>query len=101
MSPSAQPRSASAAATVRRTYGQRSRMMLARENSPVRLLPITTPVADRGRPSPSGNPASASACAATSSASQCVVSVERKVLPATLYLIRSNSQSRRTAAFWA
>ena len=64
VSSSGQPLAASAAATVRRTYGQRSRMMLARANSPVRLLPRTTPVPRRGRPSASGNPASASATAA-------------------------------------
>ena len=56
---------------------ERSRIRFARENSPVRLLPITTPVAWRGRPVASGNPASANAEAATSNANQCVRSVER------------------------
>ena len=49
---SSQPCSRSAAATVRRTYGQRSRIMLARANSPVRVLPTTTPVRSRAAPPP-------------------------------------------------
>ena len=44
---------------------------------------MTTPVAWRAAgPAPPGNPASASARAAVSSASQWVMSVDRKVLPA-------------------
>jgi hypothetical protein len=73
-------------------------MRLARENSPVRLLPSTTPVDCLGSPSPPGNPASARALAATSRASQWVRSVDRYVLPATLYFTRSKVKSRRTAA---
>jgi hypothetical protein len=52
-------------------------MMLARLNSPVRVLPMMTPVERFGSPSPSSKPASASARAVVSSASQCVMSVAR------------------------
>ncbi len=57
----------------------------------MRVLPTTTPVRSRGSPSALAKPASASASAAVSSASQWVRSVERYVLPAILYPTRSNS----------
>src|SRR5579863_5099265 len=94
---SSQPISFSAEPSVRRTYGQRSRIRLALVNSPVRLLPTMTQVPVLGSPSPSGKPASASARAAVSSASQCVMSVVRNVLPAILYFTRSNSNPSMTA----
>jgi hypothetical protein len=91
----------SADPSVRRTNGQRSRIRLALANSPVRLLPMITEVLARGRPSPSAKPASARARAAVSSASQCVMSVVRYVLPAILYFTRSNSKPSMTAALRA
>ena len=92
------PSASSAAATVRRTYGQRSRMTLTRENSPVSVLPTIALVRSFGSPSAIGKPASAIAAAAMSRASQWVRSVERYVLPAIRYLSRSNSYPSMTAA---
>jgi hypothetical protein len=67
-------------------------------NSPARLFPTITMVLGLGSPSPSAKPASSRARAAVSSASQCVMSVVRNVLPATLYFTRSNSKPSMTAA---
>ena len=73
-------------------------MMFARLNSPVSVLPMMTPVCWLASPSPLGKPASSRARAAVSSASQWVMSVDRKVLPATRCLTRSNSNPSMTAA---
>ena len=97
-SPPPQPFARSRSATTRRTYGQRSRIRWARVVSPVRVLPTIAAVRSRGRPSPPGKPASASAWSATSSASQWVRSVDRYVLPATMNRTRSNWYPSMTAA---